>query len=128
LAIGVERHFDPDAVAARRNSKLCNGVALTMTRRFLLWFFRNRKTGAITIAQAPNLVLWIAIVGSVLIWIWHPPGRLGVVLEIIVKGGLFVWAIDEIWRGVNPFRRFLGVAVLFYVLVTIYPWILSVLF
>ena len=99
-----------------------------MMRRLLLWFFQNRKTGAITIAQAPNIVLWIVIVGGVLIWVWHPRGRLGVVLEIIVKGGLFVWAVDEVWRGVNPFRRCLGVAVLCYVLLTSRPWILSLPF
>ena len=26
-----------------------------MVRQILLWFFRNRQTGAITVAQAPNL-------------------------------------------------------------------------
>jgi hypothetical protein len=99
-----------------------------MMRRFLLCFFQNRKTGAITVAQVPNFVLWVVIVGSALIWVWHPLGRLRIALEIIVKGGLFVWAIDEVWRGVNPFRRCLGVAVLCYALVTFRPWILSVLF
>jgi hypothetical protein len=86
----------------------------SMMRRFLQWFFRNRETGAITIAQAPNLVLWIVIVGSALLWVWHPPGRPGIALEIIVKGGLFVWAVDEVFRGINPWRRCLGVAVLGY--------------
>ena len=37
-------------------------------RRFFRWFFENRETGVITIAQAPNLSLWIVIVASVLIW------------------------------------------------------------
>ena len=83
-------------------------------RRFLQWFFRNRETGAITIAQAPNLVLWIVIVGSVLIWAWSPAGHLGVALEIVVKAGIFVWAIDEVVRGVNPWRRCLGAAALGY--------------
>ena len=87
-------------------------------RRFLHWFFRNRETGAITIAQAPNLVLWIVIAGSVLIWAWHPAGYLGVALEIVVKAAIFVWAIDEVWRGVNPWRRCLGAAVLGYELTT----------
>jgi hypothetical protein len=90
-----------------------------MMRQALHWFFRNRQTGAITIAQAPNLALWIVIVGGVLIWAWHPIGRLGAALEIIVKGGLFVWAVDEIVRGVNPWRRCLGGAVLAYELTTI---------
>ena len=83
-------------------------------RRSLQWFFRNRETGAITIAQAPNLVLWIVIAGSVPIWAWHPAGHLGAALEIVVKAGIFVWAIDETLRGVNPWRRCLGAAVLSY--------------
>jgi hypothetical protein len=68
-------------------------------RLFLQWLFRNRETGAITIAQTPNLVLWIVIVGSVLIWAWHPAGHLRVALEIAVKAAIFVWSIDEVWRG-----------------------------
>jgi hypothetical protein len=79
-----------------------------MMRRFLVWFFRNRETGAITVAQAPNLALWIVIVGSGLIWVWHPPDRLGVAFELVVKGSLFVWAIDEVMRGINPWRRCFG--------------------
>jgi hypothetical protein len=94
---------------------------LTMMRRFLRWFFQNRETGAITIAQAPNLSLWIVIVASALIWAWHPPGRPGVALEVIFKGALFVWAVDEVLRGINPWRRCLGAAVLCYVLWTLRP-------
>jgi hypothetical protein len=89
-----------------------------MMCRLLQWFFRNRETGAITIAQAPNFALWIVIAGSILIWAWHPPGRLGFALEIVVKGGLFVWAIDEVLRGVNTWRRCLGATVLGYELTT----------
>jgi hypothetical protein len=89
-----------------------------MIRQSLQWFFRNRETGAITIAQAPNLALWIVIVGGVLIWAWHPAGWWGAALEMIVEVGLFVWAVDEIVRGVNPWRRCLGGAVLAYELTT----------
>jgi hypothetical protein len=92
--------------------------------RFSQWFFRNRETGAITIAQAPNLALWIVMVGSVLIWVWPPLGRLGVAFEVVVKGGLFVWAIDEVLRGVNPWRRCLGAVVLGYELTTMLRWII----
>jgi hypothetical protein len=91
-----------------------------MMRQFLRWFFQNRETGVITIAQAPNLSLWIAIVASALIWAWTP-GRLGVTLEVIFKGALFVWAVDEVLRGINPWRRCLGAAVLCYVLWTLRP-------
>jgi hypothetical protein len=83
-------------------------------RRFLQWFFQNRETGAITIAQTPNSVLWIVIVGSIVIWAWHPAGKLGFALEVIVKAAIFIWGIEEVWRGVNPWRRCLGAAVLCY--------------
>jgi hypothetical protein len=81
---------------------------------FLQWFFRNRKTGEITIAQAPNLVLWVVIVAGLLRWFWHPPGTVAVALDVAFKGGLIVWSLDEMFRGVNPWRRCLGGAVLVY--------------
>ena len=62
---------------------------------------------------------WIVILVGALIWVWQPPDRVGVILEIIFKGALFVWSVDEILRGVNPWRRCLGVAVLCYGLWTL---------
>jgi hypothetical protein len=88
-------------------------------RQFFHWFFRNRETGEITIAQAPNLVLWVAIVASVLLWIWPSAGNSSAALMVIFRGGLIVWAFDEIFRGVNPWRRCLGTTVLVYELATI---------
>ncbi len=83
-------------------------------RRLWLWLFQNRETGAITIAQAPNLLLWVVIIGSAVDWAWHPAGRPHLVLAIVVKGGLILWALDEILRGVNPWRRCLGLGALAY--------------
>ena len=91
-------------------------------RGFLSWFFRNRQTGEITIAQMPNPSLWIVLVGSVLSWAFHPEGRAGALLDGLVKASLFVWAVDEIARGVNPWRRCLGAAVLVYVIATVSWW------
>jgi hypothetical protein len=88
-------------------------------RRLLQWFFRNRETGEVTIAQAPNLVLWIAIGAGLLLWVWPPPGNPGIVFKIVFKGALLVWAVDEIFRGVNPWRRCLGAAVLVYEFTTV---------
>jgi hypothetical protein len=90
-----------------------------MMRQVLWWFFRNRETGAITIAQTPNIVLWIVIAAGVLLWVWPSSGSPSVVLEIVFKGGLLVWAVDETLRGVNPWRRCLGAAVMTYELTTI---------
>ena len=87
-------------------------------RDILSWFFRNRETGAITIAQRPNIALWIVIAAGVLRWI-VPSGEIQVALTIVFNIALLVWAADEIIRGVNPWRRFLGTAVAVYVTVTL---------
>jgi hypothetical protein len=90
-----------------------------MLHRILQWFFRNRRTGAITVAQAPNLVLWVVIVASAVRWMWPSAGGLSLTCTVVVTGGLFVWAADEIVCGVNPWRRCLGAAVAVYALATI---------
>ena len=90
-----------------------------MMRRFLQWFFCNRETGAVTVAQAPNLVLWVAIAAGALLWVFPSSGNQSLALEIVFKGSLVVWATDELFRGVNPWRRCLGAAVLGYELTTI---------
>lgn len=90
-------------------------------RRFLEWFFRNRETGAITIAQWPNPILWIVIAAGVLLWILPSAGKVSVGLTLVLKGGLIIWAADEIFRGVNPWRRCLGVAVAVYEVMTLLP-------
>jgi hypothetical protein len=91
----------------------------TLMRRFVEWFFRSRETGVITIAQAPNLVLWVVIAAGVLVQSFPLEGKWSVALEIVFKGGLLIWARDELFRGVNPWRRCLGAAVLGYEFTTI---------
>jgi hypothetical protein len=66
----------------------------TLMRRFVQWFFRNRETGVITIAQAPNLVLWVVIAAGVLVRIFPSAGKWSVALEIVSKGGLLIWGVD----------------------------------
>jgi hypothetical protein len=88
-------------------------------RRLLRWFFIDRETGAITVVQAPNLVLWIVIVAASARWIWPSVSTLNTVLTVVVTGGLLIWAADEIFRGVNPWRRCLGAAVAAYEFATI---------
>lgn len=79
----------------------------------------NRKTGAVTIAQAPNLPLWLAIVAAALQWGVHPAGRWDTALTGVFRGSLSVWAVDEVARGVNPWRRCLGAGVLLGGIVTL---------
>ncbi len=85
----------------------------------LNWFFRDRTTGEITIAQMPNPALWIALLGSLAGLVWHPRGPTGDKLDCLVKASLVVWAVDELARGVNPWRRCLGAAVLIYEITTV---------
>jgi hypothetical protein len=76
------------------------------------WLFRNRQTGEITIAQAPNAALIVFLVALVVHRLFNIGGGAGTGLTIISTGALAIWAADELLRGVNPFRRMLGGAVL----------------
>ena len=44
---------------------------------------------------------------------------MGLNLDGLVKASLVVWAVDELCRGVNPWRRCLGAALLVYVIATV---------
>ena len=81
-------------------------------RRMADWVFRNRRTGAITVAQWPNIPLGVFLVVTVALRLAHPTGTIGSAGRIIGGVALAVWAVDEMVRGVNPFRRFLGAVVL----------------
>lgn len=83
----------------------------------LAWVFSNRETGQIAIAQWPNLSLGLflaATAGRVLL---DPTGAVRTELDIMATITLLWWAGDEIIRGVNPWRRFLGSVVLVAVVV-----------
>jgi hypothetical protein len=76
------------------------------------WWFRSRETGRITVAQLPNLSLGIYLVAWATRKVLDPSGTLDTVLAVIAGAALLWWALDEVIRGVNPFRRVLGTAVL----------------
>lgn len=80
--------------------------------RGIEWWFRNRKTGEITIAQVPNLPLVVFLVAFGLRWLLDPSGGLRTGLDVVAVVALVIWSVDEIVRGVNPWRRVLGAAVL----------------
>jgi hypothetical protein len=81
------------------------------------WLFRNRETGEITVAQFPNLALWIFI-GTFVLRLFGTiedadgnaiiEGTTRTVVDLVGLAALAWWSIDEIWRGVNPWRRILG--------------------
>jgi Na+/citrate or Na+/malate symporter len=79
--------------------------------------FASRRTGRITITQWPNIPLWLFIVVAVVTRISHPSGSAATLARTVAVVALLVWALDEVLRGVNPFRRALGLAVVVVTLV-----------
>ncbi len=76
------------------------------------WIFENRETGKLTVAQRPNIPLAAFLIALVGRRAFHPSGTAGGALQVVGTVALIVWAVDEIVRGVNPFRRILGTIVL----------------
>lgn len=74
------------------------------------WWFRDRH-GRVVIAQRPNLTLWMWIVATAVRVALHPAGTLGAAVRVVGVAALLAWALDEIVRGVNPWRRLLGALV-----------------
>ena len=71
------------------------------------WLFCNRRTGRITIAQFPNVALSVFLVTVVFRWV-VTTGTARTMLDWIGLAALAWWAVDEVFRGVNPWRRLLG--------------------
>lgn len=76
------------------------------------WLFRDRATGRIVIAQWPNASFGLFLVARVADRLFDPAGTAGTVLVAVGTLALLWWAVDEVLRGVNPFRRILGAVVL----------------
>jgi len=74
------------------------------------WLFRERRTGRIVIWQFPNVPLLAWLAATVVRMLTH--GAFATTFGYIGTAALTYWAGDEIARGVNPFRRLVGVVVL----------------
>jgi hypothetical protein len=70
--------------------------------------FRNRRTGRITIVQIPNTALWLFLATVVARRIVAGAGPAHTALAWAGAVTLGWWALDEVVRGVNPWRRVLG--------------------
>jgi len=81
-----------------------------MENSFLNQMFRDDK-GKIVVAQLPNLPIIVWIVATLLKMIFAT-GQINTGLELIAFGALFTWAWEELFQGVNYFRRGLGLIVL----------------
>lgn len=74
--------------------------------------FENRETGEVTIAQFPNWPLW-GVAGTWAVGLLAgSDSDLGRASSWTRVGLWVIWGGDELLRGVNPWRRFLGAGVL----------------
>ena len=87
-------------------------------RHPIRWFFEDRTTGRIVVAQKPNVLLWI-VIGS---WLGRHTtatgSTTGAMFAWVMTITLGLWALDEIVTGVNPWRRLLGAGTLVYAFAT----------
>lgn len=72
--------------------------------------FRDRE-GRIVIAQMPNLPILVGLTAALLQFVL-PSGNLQTTSSLVAFGALFTWAWQELFDGVNYFRRSLGLLVL----------------
>ena len=72
--------------------------------------FRDSE-GNIVIAQMPNLPILVGLAATFLQLV-VPTGQIQTGLDLIGFGALFTWAWQELFEGVNYFRRALGLIVL----------------
>ncbi len=63
-------------------------------------------------AQVPNVALWLFIGARLGELVFGSSSDAGEMLHLFGTVALVWWALDEILRGVNPFRRMLGAVVL----------------
>ena len=80
------------------------------------WLFEDRRTGKIVVGQTPNLPLILSVCAFAADAALKPQGAAGTVLRGVKVSSLSYWALDELVRGVNPFRRIGGAAVLAFTL------------
>ncbi len=89
------------------------------------WWFADRRAGrhGLVFGQPPNPPLFVvsAAVGARLLVGLTPArdGALAVGLEAVAAGALGWWAVDEVARGVNPWRRLTGALTLVMVIAAV---------
>ena len=87
------------------------------------WFCKNRQTGEITIAQKPNLILSLTFAAFAVrfaLQIFDAPSNVVSVFRWASVILLLLFGLDELFRGVNPWRRTLGLAVCVMALISIF--------
>ncbi len=81
------------------------------------WWFENRETGEITVAQFPNWPLFAILAGWAVRAIADDSSDAYRWAGGAVTVLWLYWGADELIRGVNPWRRLLGTLVIAWQLV-----------
>jgi hypothetical protein len=76
------------------------------------WWFENRETGDLAIVQFPNRTLWAAGSSEVLGRLVEKDSLLHDMVGWASVGLWVYWGLLELFRGVNPWRRLLGLGVI----------------
>jgi hypothetical protein len=85
--------------------------ALSRARTAFDWCFRDRSTGRIVIGQFPNIALTVFMASVAVRWVADEGSPVFDVARWVGTAALLWWAVDEVVRGVNPWRRVLGLVV-----------------
>jgi hypothetical protein len=83
----------------------------TLSSRFVDWAFRSRESGDIVLGQRPNFTAATTAVAAILAVATRREGTRATAAQIVVLAAL-VWALQELFAGVNPFRRLQGMLTL----------------
>ena len=75
------------------------------------------RIGGLVVGQYPNPPLLVALAAAVVSWIAEEGGTIHDVSRAVFYVALTVWGWEEASRGVNSFRRALGVIAIAYVIV-----------
>ncbi|HSX53300.1 MAG TPA: hypothetical protein VLF90_02945 [Patescibacteria group bacterium] len=73
--------------------------------------------GNVVVWQTPNRFLYTWIVTTVIGW-FLPFGWFERFVSLVSLVAIVIWAILEAWKGINYFRRLLGILVLVALLIT----------
>jgi hypothetical protein len=78
----------------------------------LHWLFHAPAHDRYVLGQFPNLLLAVFLVARGAEWLLPLAGTARDVVHVVGTLALAGWALDELVRGVNPFRRLLGLGIL----------------
>jgi len=83
------------------------------------WWFENRNTGQITIAQFPNWPLFAIGAGWLIGALANEDSTIHDIVDVALVTLWLYWGATELTRGVNPWRRALGSMVIVWQIISL---------